>query len=144
MPKSNPKHDTHDQVRLIPLKAFTDSGSLIAVEEQTGCPFAIARIFFVYGAELGALRGDHAHIACKQALICVHGVCKVTYTDGTSEQTVMLDTPQKMLYVPELIWCSESYETNDTVLLVLADQPYDATDYIRDYDQFLSRRGRSK
>jgi glucan phosphoethanolaminetransferase (alkaline phosphatase superfamily) len=46
-----------------------------------------------------------------------------------------------LLHVPAMIWASEKYETRDSVLMVLADERYDPTDYIRDWDEYLKLRG---
>jgi hypothetical protein len=37
-----------------------------------------------------------------------------------------------------MIWGTQYRYTPDAVLLVLASEPYDAEDYIRDHDQFLA------
>ena len=42
-----------------------------------------------------------------------------------------------------MIWGTQWRYTRDALLLVLASHPYDAADYIRDYEEFLEERGRS-
>ena len=37
-----------------------------------------------------------------------------------------------------MIWGTQWRYTRDAVLLVLASHPYDAGDYIRDYEEFLA------
>jgi hypothetical protein len=50
---------------------------------------------------------------------------------------VTLDKPTKGLYIENDMW-REMYDFSpDAVLLVLASQLYDESDYIRDYDEFL-------
>ena len=61
--------------------------------------------------------------------------------DGTHRQEVILDSPELALYVPPMIWGTQYKYTSDAVLLVLASDVYDPSDYIRDYDRFLHERG---
>lgn len=51
-----------------------------------------------------------------------------------------LATPHVALHVPPMIWGTQWRCTRDAVLLVLASHPYDAADYIRDYEEFLQER----
>ena len=51
-----------------------------------------------------------------------------------------LDAPELGLHIPPLIWAVQYKYSADAVLLVLASDHYDPADYIRDYDEFLSRR----
>jgi hypothetical protein len=43
-----------------------------------------------------------------------------------------------------MVWATQYKYTRDAVLLVLASHPYDASDYIRDYDEFLATRAASR
>ena len=45
------------------------------------------------------------------------------------------------LYLPPMIWAVQYRYSADALLLVFASEPYDAGDYIRDYDEFLSAMG---
>jgi hypothetical protein len=42
------------------------------------------------------------------------------------------------LYIPPRIWGTQYKYSQDAALLVFASHPYDANDYIRDYDAWLS------
>ena len=37
-----------------------------------------------------------------------------------------------------MIWATQKYKSNNTILLVLCDQEYSEKDYIRDYEEFLN------
>ncbi len=130
-----------EHVKAYPLKMFHAEGTLVFVENHRPVPFTIARVFGVSGVTPGALRGDHAHKECNQALICMNGTCEVECRDGRASKVFRLTDPGTLLYVPAMIWASERYETSDTVLVVLADQKYDNADYIREYDEYLRLRG---
>ena len=70
--------------------------------------------------------------------MCVKGACSVVVDDGKSRAEVRLDTPGLGLYIPPMVWGIQYKYSPDAVLLVLASDPYDADDYIRNYDEFLA------
>lgn len=115
-----------------------ERGSLVALEslcEQV--PFEIKRVYYIFGTDPEAVRGKHAHHKLKQVLVCVSGACDIRMDDGKERKTVRLDHPAKGLYIEGLIYHEMLNFSRDCVLLVLADAPYDESDYIRDYHQFL-------
>ena len=114
-----------------------DRGQLIALEEYKDIPFPIRRVYFVYDTGTDVVRGHHAHKNLQQVLICVHGKCKILLDDGREQKTVELDDPCKGLYVSNDMWREMFDFSSDAVLMVLASELYDETDYIRDYDEFL-------
>ena len=127
---------TVEDLRIINLSLNCDnSGSLVAVESLIDIPINIARIFYVYGSD-GKNRGNHAHFKTRQVLICVSGTAIVTCNDGKDCRSFHLDSPDKALLIPEMIWDSVDYTGKDTILLVLSDSKYDREDYIEDFDKF--------
>lgn len=115
-----------------------ERGILIALEENRNIPFTIRRCYFMYNTQPGISRGFHAHKTLKQVLICVRGSCKISLDNGTEKATVVLDRPNRGLYLSSDIWRVMHDFSDDAVLMVLADQLYDESDYIRDYGAFLS------
>lgn len=114
-----------------------DRGQLVALEEQKEIPFDIKRVYYIYDTMSGVRRGFHAHKSLKQLLICVHGSCKVLLDDGKEKEIVELDKPYEGIFIKNDMW-REMYDfSEDAVLLVLASEVYDESDYIRDYDEFL-------
>ncbi len=118
---------------------FTDfRGSLTAGEMPAPqLPFTPRRWFLVYGVPSRELRGEHAHRECHQFLICVAGSVTVSVDDGEHRGEVVLDKPSIGIYVPPMVWGSQFRYEPSTVLLVLASHPYDADDYIRDYEVYI-------
>lgn len=114
-----------------------DRGQLVALEEWKEIPFQIKRVYYMYDTVQGVTRGKHAHKSLQQILICVHGSCKVLLDDGKEKETVVLDQPNLGLYVSNVMWREMFDFSPDAVLMVLASEPYDESDYIRDYDAFL-------
>lgn len=114
-----------------------DRGQLVALEENISIPFDIKRVYYMYDTLPGVARGHHAHKKLEQILICVHGSCKVLLDNGTEKVTVNLDKPNEGIYIANDIWREMFDFTEDAVLIVLASELYDESDYIRNYDDFL-------
>lgn len=112
-------------------------GSLIAIEQLKDIPFEIKRVYYMYDTTEGVTRGYHAHKNLQQVLICVHGSCKIRLDNGTEKEIVILDKPYEGLYVSNNMWREMFDFSPDAVLMVLASELYDESDYIRDYDEFL-------
>lgn len=112
-------------------------GQLIALEEFRDIPFSIKRVYYMYDTAEGIVRGHHAHRSLEQILICIHGSCKIKLDNGKETKVVLLEKPYEGLYVANNMW-REMYDFSpDAVLMVLASEIYDESDYIRDYDEFL-------
>jgi UDP-2-acetamido-3-amino-2,3-dideoxy-glucuronate N-acetyltransferase len=133
-------------VHLRRFAGFSDlRGRLTAGElPSAGIPFIPQRWFLVYDVPSREVRGEHAHRACHQFLICVHGRVNVAVDDGTDRAEVTLEDPTMGIYVPPLVWASQFRYESDAALLVLASHPYNPDDYIRDYDTFLNEAGRAE
>lgn len=115
-----------------------DRGQLVAIEENKQVPFDIKRIYYIYGTEKGVARGFHAHKELNQVAICVSGSCKMLLDDGESKSTILLDNASKGVGIAPMIWHEMHDFSDDCVLLVLASEHYDESDYIRDYENFLT------
>jgi dTDP-4-dehydrorhamnose 3,5-epimerase-like enzyme len=113
-------------------------GDLTVGEFQKQIPFTPLRYFMVFGVPSREIRGEHAHRECHQFLICVKGSCAAMADDGRQRVEVLLDGPEKGLYLPPGTWGVQYKYSADAVLLVFASHHYDAADYLRDYDQFLA------
>lgn len=112
-------------------------GCLVALEGQQQIPFDIKRVYYIYQAAPDVRRGFHAHKQLQQMLICVSGSCKILMDDGREKRTVILDQPHQGLYVGPGVWHEMFDFSPDAVLLVLASQVYQESDYLRDYGEFL-------
>lgn len=112
-------------------------GQLVALEANKEVPFDIKRVFYIYGTQQDVPRGNHSHYKTKQFLVSVAGSCKVTLDDGKTKETFDLDKPNIGLFQDALIWGTMHDFSSDCVLLVMADDYYDESDYIRSYDKFL-------
>ncbi len=125
-------------IQWVDLKIFGDDrGSLIALEAEKTVPFDIKRVYYIFGTQQGVGRGFHAHHNLKQVAVCVTGKCRMILDDGKTREEAWLDSPIKGLLIGDLVWREMHDFSEDCVLLVLASEHYDETDYIRDYNEFL-------
>ena len=123
---------------LIDFKTLGDErGSLIAIEEGYNAPFDIKRVYYIFDTQQGVERGFHAHINLKQLAIVVKGSCTFIIDDGKTREDILLNNPNKGLLIEGLIWREMKDFSDDCVLLVIASEHYDESDYIRDYSKFL-------
>ena len=114
-----------------------ERGSLTSLEANKQIPFDIKRVYYIYGTEKGVARGFHAHKQLKQVAVCVAGKCRMILDDGNKREELWLDSPAKGLLIEDMVWREMHDFSEDCVLLVLASEHYDETDYIRDYDEFI-------
>lgn len=115
-----------------------ERGHLVVVEGSKDIPFEIKRIFYIYGSDANVVRGQHANRKSEFVLINVAGSCKVKVLDGKGNEAVfILNRPHTGIYLPTMIWKDMYDFSEDSVLLVLASEHYDAEEYIRDYDRFV-------
>jgi UDP-2-acetamido-3-amino-2,3-dideoxy-glucuronate N-acetyltransferase len=113
-------------------------GNLTVGEFGGDLPFVPSRYFITYAIPCQETRGQHAHHHCCQFLVCIHGECHLRVDDGLNVQEFHLNRPSVGVLVPALVWATTLSHSPDSVLMVLASHPYDPSDYIRDYDQFLA------
>lgn len=115
-----------------------ERGYLVVVEGRKDIPFDIKRVFYIYGSDESVVRGRHANRRSEFVLINVAGRSKVRVCDGRSNEAVFsINRPHTGIYLPSMVW-KEMYDFSpDSVLLALASEPYDDSEYIRDYDVFL-------
>jgi UDP-2-acetamido-3-amino-2,3-dideoxy-glucuronate N-acetyltransferase len=115
-------------------------GSLIFGEASRHVPFEVKRYFLVFDVQSEHIRGEHAHRRLHQFLVCVAGSCNVVTDDGTTRHEVVLNAASKGIHIPPMVWATQYKFTRDAVLLVLASEYYDASEYIRDYYEYLALR----
>ena len=75
-------------------------------------------------------------------LTCIHGSCKIRLDNGKEKKVVPLERPYEGLYVANNMLREMFDFSPDAVLLVLASELYDESDYIRDYNEFLEYIGK--
>jgi acetyltransferase-like isoleucine patch superfamily enzyme/dTDP-4-dehydrorhamnose 3,5-epimerase-like enzyme len=116
-------------------------GTLSFGEVERHIPFPVKRYFLVFGVASVHIRGEHAHRAQHQFMVCVHGRCNVVADDGVNRQEFILDGPGVGIHIPPGVWAVQYKHSPDAVLMVLTSDHYDSSDYIRDYTEFLAQYG---
>ncbi len=127
---------------LIELKSIGDSfeGYLTVAEEQRDVPFDIKRVYWSYYTPQMITRGRHAHYKLEQVLIAVSGKIIVTNENIAGETTVyVLEEPNIGLYIPPMYWHVIQFSHN-AVMMSLASDFYDKSDYIIDYEEFKLKK----
>lgn len=124
--------------RLVDLPEHSDPrGRLTVVQPGTGIDFEIHRAYYIHHIPDGAERGAHGHRRLRQIIIAVHGSFDVVVDDGFAQDKFTLDNPSRGLYVGPMVWRDMINFSPGTVGLWLVSEPYDETEYYRDYETFL-------
>ena len=113
-------------------------GNLSFGEFERHIPFSTKRFFLIYDVPSRELRGEHAHLANHQFLICVNGSVNALVDNGKEREEFVLDSPNIGIHIPPLVWGTQYKYSEGAILLVFASHLYEATDYIRDYQDFLT------
>jgi dTDP-4-dehydrorhamnose 3,5-epimerase-like enzyme len=127
-----------DDCRILRLPQITDSrGNLTFVEGRNHIPFDIARVYYLYDVPGGSDRGGHAHKRLHQLMVAVAGSFDIRLTDGKRTKTFTLNRPFEGLYICPMIWRDLTNFSSGAVSLVMASDPYDEADYLREFDEFV-------
>ena len=125
-------------IKLIDFKLLGDDrGHLTVLEANKNIPFDIKRVYYLTDTQAGVPRGFHAHKELEQVAVCVSGKCRMILDDGRHKEETWMDCPTKGLLIESMVWREMHDFSPDCVLLVLASEHYDESDYIREYDVFL-------
>lgn len=127
------------QCQIIDLdKIHNRAGNLTVVQNKSSVPFSVERIYYLYDVPSNAERGGHAHKELYQLIVAASGSFTITLDDGSEKKSFMLNNPNKGLFVVPGIWRELIDFSSGSVCLVLASMKYEASDYIRFYQEFLS------
>jgi hypothetical protein len=131
-PDSLSRMECESRVRLLRFPFVEQSrGNLISFDYSL-LPFVPRRSFLVTGVPKGTVRGEHAHKACEQVLICLKGRLTVEVAFGENRAEVTLKDPSRGLYVGAGVWARQRYEEEGTQLLVFASLPFDPDSYVQE------------
>lgn len=124
--------------RLIDLPKISEPrGNLTFIEGGRHIPFDIKRVYYLYDVPGGAERGAHGHRALQQFIVAMSGSFDVVLDDGFDRKTIHMNRSYYGLYVTPMMWRDITNVSSGAVLMVLASEFYDESDYFRDYSQFL-------
>jgi dTDP-4-dehydrorhamnose 3,5-epimerase-like enzyme len=125
-------------IELINLPKFLDRrGNLTFIEEENHIPFKIKRVYWIYDVPGGEVRGGHAFKEQQEFVVALSGSFDVVIDDGIKKHTFSLNRSYYGFFISNGLWRHmENFSTN-AVTMVLSSTFYDATDYIRDYNDYL-------
>lgn len=111
-------------------------GNLAFIQEES-IPYAFKRIYYLFDVPSSASRGGHSHIRQNETIIALSGSFEVSVNDGSQTKSVLLNKPGIGLHVPPGIWRELNNFSSGAVCLVVAEDVFDESDYIRDYEAFV-------
>ena len=139
------KQTSVDDCKIIQLsKHHRPQGNLTVVENGKDVPFDVKRVYYLYDVPGGATRGGHAHRELSQLIVAVSGCFSVMLDDGHNQRVFQLNRSNVGIYIAPGIWRVLDDFSSGSVCLVLASEKYDASDYINDYDEFVSYKSENK
>ena len=128
--------------RIFEIESFLDKrGALSYLQKGHGVPFPIERVYYLYNTKAKHIRGIHAHKKLEQIIFAVSGKFEIKLDDGESSKIIILDKPNKGLYVSPMIWRELTPLEDNGVCIVLASRKYEEDDYIHNYKEYLSLVG---
>ena len=132
---------TIQDAKIMDLPKISDPrGNLSVIEEFKNIPFKIERTYWIYDVPGGEIRGGHAYKENQEFIVALSGSFDVILDDGKERKTYSLNRSYYGLYVPKGLWRQmENFSTNSLALIV-ASTPYNAEDYIYDYEEFLKHK----
>ncbi|EDP71784.1 hypothetical protein FBALC1_04832 [Flavobacteriales bacterium ALC-1] len=125
-------------VSIIEIPRVHDERGLLAVIEKKTIPFKIERVYYLYDVPSDAYRGGHAHKELYQLIVPLSGSFDVLIKDGNQSKIISLNKPHKGLLIVPGIWREIDNFSSGCVCLVLASSEYNESDYIRNFNDFLS------
>ena len=129
----------YEKVKMLSLPKY-NNGGFIEVEGLRDVPFEIKRVFYIFGkGNTGMVRGKHSNRKSEFVLFNVKGNSKVKIIDENRDEAVFeLNKPNQAVYLPKMVWKEMYGFSEDSVLMVLASEYYDADEYIRSFDDFAA------
>lgn len=125
---------------IVELQQFDDTpdGVLVIAESRKNIPFEIRRVYWITNlGDCKAIRGKHAHKELEQVIFCVKGSFKLLLDDGETKEEIIMDKPGIGVRLGKLLWHDMAEFSKDCAIVVFANGYYKASDYIREYSEFL-------
>lgn len=125
-------------------KILDKRGNLSIIEQYKNIPFKIVRTYWIYDVPGGEKRGGHAYRENEEFIVALSGSFDVMLDNGKTRMKFSLNRSYYGLYVPKGLWREMDNFSTNSLALVLASTPYDAGDYIYDYNDFIDLNNERK
>jgi hypothetical protein len=126
-----------NSVKFSSLDQKRDSKGTLGIVEFSDLDFTPARIYWISDVPPGCERGLHAHKKLSQLLCVLKGSVEIEIFSGQDKVTFNLDKNSRALQLAPGLWRILRNFSSDACVLVLCDLPYDESDYIRDFVEYL-------
>lgn len=131
-----------NEVKMINLPKIPDPrGNLSIIEEGIQVPFKIERTYWIYDVPGGEVRGGHAFREQQEMIVALSGSFDVVVDDGSSKKIFSLNRSYYGLFIPAGLWRQMQNFSTNSLAMVLSSTHFIKSDYIREYEEFLTYRG---
>lgn len=106
------------------------------------CPFEIERVYWIYDIPAGRERHGRALRHTTEMIVAMSGSMDVHLDNGREQTTRHLCRSDYGLVVEPGTWRRIDNFSTNAVAMVLASSPYDAEEYIADYQEYKEYVGK--
>ena len=124
-------------VETVQIPVRDDVPGSLGVVEFNSLDFAPQRMYWLAKVGPGEVRGNHAHKHLKQLLILITGSASVEIIRGRDSEVYELRKEGSGLNISPGLWRNILNFSEDAVIAVLCDRPYEESDYIRDFEEYV-------
>ena len=127
---------TVNDIQMIKLPVVEDSRGNLAFIQNDVLPFHFKRVYYLFDVPSTSHRGGHSHIRQNQILIALSGSFEVVIHDGLKQKSILLNKPNVGLHIVPGLWRELQNFSSGAVCLVIAEDVFDESDYIREFELF--------
>jgi len=131
---------TVNDIQMIKLPVVEDSRGNLAFIQNDVLPFNFKRVYYLFDVPSTSHRGGHSHIHQNQILIALSGSFEVVIHDGLEQKSILLNKPNVGLQIMPGLWRELQNFSSGAVCLVIAEDVFDESDYIRDFETFKNSK----
>jgi hypothetical protein len=124
-------------VETVEIPVRTGVPGSLGVIEFDSLDFVPQRLYWLAKVQPGEVRGNHAHKQLRQLLILISGSVTVEICRGRNCEMFELQREGSGLKISPGLWRNILNFSENAVIGVLCDSPYDEGDYIRDYEEYV-------
>lgn len=110
----------------------------LGVIELDKVPFPVRRVYWISRFKEETVRGNHAHKKLTQLMIPLLGSLDVILFTGTHSVEIRLSAGDEPILIKPGVWRVMKKASEDALVMVLASEKFDESDYIRDWHQYLA------